>query len=85
MASLPTESLQIQDVERANEEILAFAQALVAKGQRPWFEVHYPNVGAMDDAEFRALDDATFDAVEVIDGEIVTLPAYAELVGGIRS
>ncbi len=79
MSSIPTQRLDIVEPSNANEEILAFAQALEAKGERPWFEVHYPKPEHMTDEEFAVKDAETFDAVEVIYGEIHTLPPYEKL------
>lgn len=98
MSSIPTQRLDIVEPAKANEEILAFARDLEAKGERAWFEVHYPKsegltddelvFGDLDDHEddeddldidYAEQDEETFDAVEVIDGEIVTLPSYEKL------
>ena len=76
---IPTEKLYIKDPPNANDEILAFAEALDAQGKRPWFEVHYPKPDGMDDVTFRVLNNNSFDAVEVKDGVIETLPPYSEL------
>lgn len=55
--------------DSANAQIVAFGHSLRARGQRPWFEVWYPQT---------TVDD--FDAVEVaVDGTITTMPPYAEL------
>jgi hypothetical protein len=77
--TLPAAKLRIIDSEQANDEILAFAAGLIAEGKRPWFEVRYPTPAGRDDAEWQAEQEKVFDAVEVIDGVIVTLPPYAEL------
>lgn len=79
MSSIPTQRLDIVEPDNANEEILAFARDLEAKGERAWFEVHYPKPDGMSDEEFAERDAASFDAVEVIDGEIHTLPPYEKL------
>lgn len=79
MSSIPTQRLDIVEADNANEEILTFARDLEAKGERAWFEVHYPKPEGMTDKEFAVKDAETFDAVEVIDGEIHTLPPYAKL------
>lgn len=80
--------MYIGDTTQANEEILAYAKTLQAQGERPWFEVYYPAPAHLTEeeaAQWRArqdhLDGGTFDAVEVIDGEIHTLPPYSELLG----
>lgn len=82
---LPTERLYIEDAENAGVEILAFLGKLAAQGKRPWCEVFYPaprrlTTGEKYDWEARQLD--TFDAVELVDGQVVTLPPYAELTKG---
>lgn len=86
MSSIPTQRLDIVEADNANEEILAFARDLEAKGERAWFEVHYPkrdlpedHPDHLTDEEFAEVDAETFDAVEVIDGEIHTLPPYEKL------
>ena len=80
MALLPTEKLYIKNPAEANDEILDFAEALVLRGERPWVEVHYPKPEGVDQVFFDSLDADTFDAVEIIDGEIVTVAPYAELM-----
>ena len=83
-SKIPTESLTIQDPANANEEILAFGANLAAEGKRPWFEVRYPSPEGLtrrEHIEWLAKQEATFDAVEIVDGEILTLPPYAELLG----
>jgi len=83
---LPVAKLHIGDIERANEEILAYAETLVAMGERPWFEVYYPAPAHLTEeeaAQWHADQEyengGTFDAVEVINGEILTLPPYSVL------
>jgi len=79
---IPTHKLQIIVPANANEEILAFAAGLVAEGKRPWFEVRYPAPESYTYEEVVQFEDdqeLVYDAVEVIDGEIITLPPYAEL------
>lgn len=78
-AKTPTERLYVQDADNAGVEILAFLGNLAAAGKRPWCEVHYPAPARLTPAEkaaweLRQLD--TFDAVELVDGQIVTLPPY---------
>lgn len=83
-SKIPTESLSIQDPANANEEILSFAAELEARGERPWFEIRYPAPDYLTDAqqdEWRAAQEEVFDAVEIVDGEIRTLPPYSELLG----
>lgn len=79
MSSIPTRRLDVVEPELAVEETLAFASELEAAGERAWFEVHYPKPESMTAEEFAAKDAETFDAVEVIDGEIHTLPPYEKL------
>ncbi len=84
-SKIPTESLTIQDPAHANEEILAFGAELEARGERPWFEVRYPSPEGLtrrEHVEWLAKQEAVFDAVEIVNGEIKTLPPYAELQGG---
>lgn len=78
MTDLPTRRLRVIDTENAVAEIEAFAQRLVDEGERPWFEVHYPRPTWFEgtDAEWHEAQRETFDAVELVDGEIVTLPPY---------
>lgn len=53
----------------ANAQIRDYASELVTAGERPWFEVWYPQTRAAD-----------FDAVEVVAGvHIITLPHYKEI------
>ena len=81
---LPTAKMTVINVANANQEILMFAKGLEAEGKRPWFEVRYPAPPQLDESDAEAWRNAAelhFDAVEVIDGEIVTLPAYAVLLG----
>lgn len=79
MSNIPTEKLFISDPANANEEILAFAKTLSDRGERAWFEVHYPKPDDMSQEEFDAKNAETYDALEVIDGEIHTLPPYSAL------
>lgn len=83
-SKIPTEGLYVQDPEKANEEIIAFAAELEAKGERAWFEIRYPAPPALspkEQEEWLRKQEDVYDAVEVIDGEIHTLPPYAELRG----
>lgn len=80
---LPTERLDIPTMESLgidNEDdysaytvslVLTKADEIVAAGERPWFEVWFPD----DTPE-------SFDAVEVIDGVITTTKPYTELLNG---
>ena len=79
---IPSHKLQIIATENANEEILAFARGLEAEGKRPWFEVRYPAPVGLTYEEIVQFEDdqeLVYDAVEVVDGEIRTLPSYEEL------
>lgn len=82
---IPTRRCRVIDPDRAMEEIRAFLDALEAEGERPWCEVWFPAPEHLNDAEARAWEERqadAFDAVELVDGEIVTLPPYADLTGG---
>lgn len=82
----PTASLTIQDPDQWEAEARAFAAELEAKGERPWFEVRWPAPHRLDDAEraeWLERQEDTYDALELIDGELVTLPPYAELRGEV--
>lgn len=76
--SVPTERLVVTDPNKALDEILAFGAQLEAKGQRPWFEVWYPRPDWFEgsDIEWSAHQAASFDAVEVVAGDINTLLPY---------
>lgn len=89
--SLPTKRLDIvyadgldEDArnESAVEQIMAFGEKLVTAGERPWFEVWYPAPVTLLADQQRAWSirqSVTFDAVEIVDGQITTLPPYSEL------
>lgn len=87
---IPTAKLRIIDASNANEEILSFARNLQAEGERPWFEVRYPSPDYLTEEESlewqarqETLDgEGTYDAVEVINGEIIALPDYRTLEAG---
>lgn len=86
--SRPTAKCVIDNVDNAGSEIFAFLGKLAVEGERPWCEVHYPAPTHLTPSEkaaweLRQLD--TFDAVELVDGQIVTLPPYAELEKGASS
>jgi hypothetical protein len=86
MAELvPTRRCRVIDPDRAMEEIRAFLDGLNASGERPWCEVWFPAPEQLSVDEARAWEQRqtdAFDAVELVDGEIVTLPPYVELTGG---
>lgn len=87
-AKIPTERLYVQNVDNAGVEIFAFLGKLAAEGKRPWCEVHYPaptHLFPEQKAEWEKRQLDTFDAVELVDGQIVTLPPYAELMKGDAS
>ena len=80
--TLPTQRLQILDTDAALDEIQAFAARLIEAGERPWFEVRYPapaHLSPEQASEWLVSQEGTFDAVEVVDGAIVTLPPYSVL------
>ncbi|WP_176697190.1 hypothetical protein [Microbacterium sp. 3J1] len=82
---LPTRRCRVIDPDAAMDEIRAFLSGLEAEGERPWCEVWYPapeHLSAADWSDWEARQGETYDAVELLDGEIVTLPSYAELTGG---
>jgi hypothetical protein len=84
MSAVPTRRLRVNDPEQAMDEIRAYLEGPAAAGERPWCEVWYPAPDQLtpdEQAAWEAAQPATFDAVELVDGEIVTLPPYAELEG----
>ena len=84
---IPTRSLTIQDPDNWEAEAREFAAQLVAAGERPWFEVRYPAPARLTEAEQAEWLDrqeslegkGTYDAIELVDGQFVSLPPYAEL------
>lgn len=88
-SKIPTERLHVQDVENWEAEARAFAEKLIQEGKRPWFEVFYPTPEValkegMTDAEWQDRQEnlngvGTYDAVELINGQFVTLPPYSVL------
>ncbi|UVG35178.1 hypothetical protein SEA_CECE_169 [Microbacterium phage Cece] len=84
-SKIPTEQLFINDRDNADIEILDFADQLVREGKEPRFEVRYPAPKALskkEKDEWLEKQELVFDAVEVVDGEIRTLPSYEELEAG---
>lgn len=84
---IPTRSLQITDVDNWEEEMLAFASKLEQLGERAWFEVRWPAPVSLTQEEALAWvlrQEDTYDAVEVVNGVIRTLPPYAELISGVK-
>uniref|UniRef100_A0AAU7J7Z0 Uncharacterized protein n=2 Tax=unclassified bacterial viruses TaxID=12333 RepID=A0AAU7J7Z0_9VIRU len=83
-ASLPSTRLYIDgDHPDALGEIRHHLGLLAEKGERPWAEVVYSPPEELTEeqsATWLASVEDTFDAVELVDGEIVTLPPYSELV-----
>lgn len=74
--------IYVQDLESANEEIVNYLEALEADGERPWCEVFYPAPVELspEQAEaWYAKQAETFDAVELVNGKLETLPPYADL------
>lgn len=81
MSSTPTQRLRVIDPDNADAEIRTFLENLAAKGERAWCEVWYPRPAHFDgtDAEWDGLQADTFDALELVDGDLVTVPPYEEL------
>lgn len=82
---IPARRCRVIDPDRAMEEIQAFLATLESEGERPWCEVWYPAPEHLSVDEARAWEGRqtdAFDAVELVDGEIVTLPPYVEIKGG---
>ena len=75
---IPTRRYRVIDSDNAVNEIRAFLEAMPA-GERKWCEVWYPAPDHRDPDEWEAEQRETFDAVELVDGEIVTLPPYVEM------
>lgn len=85
--TLPTRRCRVIDPENAVEEIRAFLEATPA-GERAWCEVWYPapaHLTPEQKAKWEAAQPDAFDAVELVDGALVTLPPYSELVKGATS
>jgi hypothetical protein len=78
---LPTRRLRVIDPDNATAEILAFLERLRDEGERPWCEVVYPAPDHVDPDVWEAQQEDTFDALELVDGDLVTVPPYAELRG----
>jgi hypothetical protein len=79
-APLPTHRCRVVDPDNAMLEVREFLEGLKANGERPWCEVVYPAPAHRNAEEWETLQADTFDAVELTaDGDIVTLPPYAEL------
>lgn len=84
---LPSRRCRVIDPDNAVDEIRAFLEATPA-GERAWCEVFYPapaRLTAEEKAEWESRQDDTFDAIELVDGELVTLPPYSELTKGASS
>lgn len=82
---IPTKKLFIRNPDSWEEEMLEFGSQLAEAGERPWFEVRWPapvNLSAEQARAWIERQEDTYDAVEVIDGVIHTLPPYAELLEG---
>lgn len=88
-SKIPTERLHVQDAENWDTEAREFAEKLIQEGKRPWFELLWPTpehalVGNMTDEEWQDRQEnlngvGTYDAVELINGQFVTLPPYSVL------
>lgn len=76
---LPKRSLTIKNPQRWEVEAREFAAALIANGERAWFEVRWPPPNGKSPEEWEAAQDDTFDAIELVDGVFLTLPPYSEL------
>lgn len=75
---LPTRRCRVIDADNALDEIRSFLES-TPEGERPWCEVWYPAPEHRDPEEWDREQAETFDAVELVDGEIVTLPPYEEM------
>ena len=82
---LPTHSLSIvEPIDSWELQMLSFAKHLEDQGERTWFEVRWPapkDLSEEEKVKWLAKQEEVYDAVEVIDGEIVTLPPYGVLLG----
>ena len=81
--TLPTARMRIIDPANAMEEMRAFGEGLLADGKRAWFEVRWPRPEGhwKTQEEWDRDQEETFDAVELMNGELFTLPPYADLLG----
>lgn len=77
---LPTHRVTVVNTENAIVEIRAFLEELAAEGERPWAEVFYPPPAHVDPETWAHEQGAACDAIELVDGELVTLPPYVELI-----
>lgn len=77
LSQIPTERYTVRDPDHANEEITAYLKGLAADGKEPCCEVRYPAPAHVDAAEWLARQEQAFDAIELVDGELRTLPPYA--------
>lgn len=85
--NLPRRRCRVIDPENAVDEIRAFLEN-TPEGERAWCEVWYPappRLTPEEKAAWEARQADTFDAIELVEGELVTLPPYAELVKGDAS
>lgn len=79
---IPSAALTVTDPDNWEEEATNFAAELIVRGERPWFELRYPapaHLPLAEQHEWLARQEETFDAIELVAGEFVTLPPYAEL------
>ncbi len=76
--ALPSRRCRVIDPDNAVDEIRAFLEA-TPPGERAWCEVFYPAPEGVDPGEWELGQGDAFDAIELVDGELVTLPAYVEL------
>lgn len=75
----PTHRCRVIDPLEAMTEVRTFLENLKANGERPWCEVVYPAPDHRDPDEWEREQADTFDAVELVDDEVVTLLPYALL------
>lgn len=86
---LPTRRIRVTNTDNAVDEIRAFLAGLAANGERPWAEVFYPPpaslVPGLAHEAWEIEQGDAYDAIELIDGELVTLPPYVEIIEGAAS
>lgn len=87
---IPTASLTILNPDAWEAEAHQFALQLIEEGKRPWFKLFWPTpvtalADGMTDEEWQDRQEnlngeGTYDAIELIDGEFVTVPPFSELI-----
>lgn len=78
----PNRRFHVTDPGNAVEQITGFLEGF-PEGERRWCEVFYPapeHLSPQERAAWNAAQLGAFDAVELVDGVLVTLPPYEELV-----